>query len=429
MKKITILIVTAVLCLNFRIYGQQSSSFKPLKPGDTFPSITINNVINYKSKSISFNDYKDKLIILDFWSTFCGPCIQHMPLIYALQKEFADQVFFLPVNSNGKFDTRENVIKFLNARKKVFNLPTVVCDSVLWNLFKPPYLGVCVWIRNGKIFQITDGDAVTGDNIKKCLANVKLNVEAPITPVDYANAALYSDTTATDLPTKYYSRSLLFPFNPHIIGNARTVDQTGKVIRLFWSNATALSLIKFTNPQYSHFRERIKFNTSHSELLGLDVSTDSAKQRNLYCYEAIFPPVPYKKALEYARQDLARYFPFIVDSVRVIDSCWVIKLSRTSQIKVPKSSLRESNSGVNVGLPIYFHNFSMSSIRFDLESIFKVPVLDETGYTANLWLDNMPPDLTNINEVAKSLEKQGFTLTKEVRPIEYMVIKDLPSSN
>lgn len=40
--------------------------------------------------NISLSDFKGKKVFLNFWATWCGPCIQEMPYINEISKEYKD---------------------------------------------------------------------------------------------------------------------------------------------------------------------------------------------------------------------------------------------------------------------------------------------------------------------------------------------------
>jgi len=42
-------------------------------------------------KKFRLADRKDKILILDFWASWCGPCLQVMPQVEAVAREFADR--------------------------------------------------------------------------------------------------------------------------------------------------------------------------------------------------------------------------------------------------------------------------------------------------------------------------------------------------
>jgi len=39
-------------------------------------------------KQVPLSDYKGKVILLNFWASWCAPCMHEMPGLFALQKEF-----------------------------------------------------------------------------------------------------------------------------------------------------------------------------------------------------------------------------------------------------------------------------------------------------------------------------------------------------
>jgi len=73
---------------------------------------------------IKSNASKDTLYIVNFWATWCVPCVQELPVFNALYKEYADQpVKVLLVSLDFKEDYPMKLATFLE-RKKI--LPPVV---------------------------------------------------------------------------------------------------------------------------------------------------------------------------------------------------------------------------------------------------------------------------------------------------------------
>lgn len=61
---------------------------------------------------ISFSDFKGKVILVNFWATWCAPCIKEMPDLNELQKSLGDDRFQVVLISEN-LDGIESSLQFL----------------------------------------------------------------------------------------------------------------------------------------------------------------------------------------------------------------------------------------------------------------------------------------------------------------------------
>ncbi len=59
-----------------------------LSPGQPAPAFKLQDL---SGKIHQLSDYKGKVVVLNFWASWCGPCIQEMPALSELQKNYADK--------------------------------------------------------------------------------------------------------------------------------------------------------------------------------------------------------------------------------------------------------------------------------------------------------------------------------------------------
>ena len=81
-----------------------------------------------KGKSIKLEKYRGKVVLLDFWATWCQPCRQEMPIVRNIYNEFHDDGF--EVIGVSLDDSREKLDFYLDNR----NLPwPQIFDGKGWN--------------------------------------------------------------------------------------------------------------------------------------------------------------------------------------------------------------------------------------------------------------------------------------------------------
>jgi thiol-disulfide isomerase/thioredoxin len=90
MNKLTLvtgLIFTSLFSLLSLAEGSENTSRKHL------------DLLTISQGNISFNDYQGKVVLLDFWASWCRPCRQSFPWMNDMQARYADQgLIVLAVN-------------------------------------------------------------------------------------------------------------------------------------------------------------------------------------------------------------------------------------------------------------------------------------------------------------------------------------------
>jgi thiol-disulfide isomerase/thioredoxin len=85
---------------------------RPLKVGDRAPEITVEKLLQAPEDTVAnWESLKGKVVVLEFWATWCPPCIRAIPHMNKLANKFEDeQIQFIAVTS-------EKVEQFLDKRQ------------------------------------------------------------------------------------------------------------------------------------------------------------------------------------------------------------------------------------------------------------------------------------------------------------------------
>lgn len=70
-------------------------TYQELLEGDMAPDFTADLV---DGSTFTLSEQSGKVVLLNFWATWCGPCVGEMPAFEKLWKEYGDEVAILAVN-------------------------------------------------------------------------------------------------------------------------------------------------------------------------------------------------------------------------------------------------------------------------------------------------------------------------------------------
>lgn len=134
--------------------GDSVIEFKPgmlIKEGVAAPDFTGELM---DGTSITLSELQGKPVIINFWATWCGPCVKEMPAFERLKDDFGDKIGIIAVNCG---DDAETVKDFVEENGYTF--PVVLDEEYSISMLYPtnsiPY--TVVLDAEGKVTHISTG--------------------------------------------------------------------------------------------------------------------------------------------------------------------------------------------------------------------------------------------------------------------------------
>ncbi len=416
-------------------FASTAQKIKPLTIGDTVPNITINNIINYETTSAKLSGFEGKLVILDFWSSWCGSCIALFPHLDSLQKEFGKNLQIILVNTKSKM-TNDDEPKIKKTLERVrtrtgitLSMPVVYNSEKLDDYFPCITIPQEVWINNdAQVIGITSAEEVNAENIKSILSgrDVQMKLKKDRFGFDF-QSPLFIDGNGGDGSETIY-RSIVTKYLDGINGRSGIWHRNNKATGLYLINQSLSSITQMiyageiatqykmvhNNRIIMDVKDKRKFDTKRS---------DSFYYQNLFSYELMAPPATDSAIFAYARQDMKRYFNISVKYEIRNMKCLVLTApggmdglkntkKETKDLDLEKASLKK-----------YIHNYPPQFITGSLNDYTGIPLIDETNITKNISVD-LPFHLNDISGLKESFLQAGLSLKEENRMLKVVVITD-----
>ena len=115
MKKF--LIIVSALIFSIAV---QAKDLKPYD-GEALPDFTLSDM---NGKAHTLSNYHGKVVMLNFWATYCGPCIKEMPSMQRLKEKLAGKPF--EILAIDMAEEKTDVTAFMQRHKITVNFPILL---------------------------------------------------------------------------------------------------------------------------------------------------------------------------------------------------------------------------------------------------------------------------------------------------------------
>jgi uncharacterized protein (TIGR03435 family) len=389
-----------LLFFSFQLHAQI------VKIGDSVPDYTFEKVVNHSKSTLNLREAKGKILIIEFWGTWCGPCIPALEHLDELQKKFKNDVVIVGISD----DTEERLNKFL--MKRPVTIP-LISDPMnkSYQFFKVPSVPRSfVANRDGKIIAITNPAEITEEKIKQLIDGKKVEMKVS---EDEKQSKGGQDYFGTDLKTTF-----AFTMKPMI-------DTMPVMILQRWKNHLFEGRrLSFINVTTDFFIKKI-FQVSNSRTF---ISTDKKqfefKPENRFCFDIIVPEEEKEDFYKIAQEEVGRRLKYkIYTEEKIIDVFVLRKIDGNTVLKSSQSEFKIAYPSEYKRFRLSMEGAEIKSLVESIEDSFNIPIIDETGLKDKYDL-TVDWAMGNKEERTKELQKIGLTLEKTQRPVEMLVIAD-----
>lgn len=406
------------------------SKAQSISIGDKVPDIAFTQMLNSTAQTSKLSQFKGKLVILDFWATWCSACIQKFPMLDYMQQKYPAKLQVILVNPARTKDSKEKLEKFFNRFKTSQNkrliLPTIYNDSLVSSWFPNSALPLYIWIApNQTCLAITGPDELTAKNIEAVISGnypAFTGLDAN-NSFDYTKPLFVQGNAGNGEGIKF--RSTLSNYIPGMrAATPTTLNNNNQVIQFKMINLPLLHMLT-SAWQYVGAQNRILLSVSDSIRSALFPATDSAIKANSYCYEIICPPVKPKDIPAYLRHDLQRWFSLAGKYEKRPAACYLLTID-TAMLGRYRTKSGKTGNHLYDAENRYMQNNTLENLTRYLNSSLSRYVLqkDSITYRLDISLPDIP--LTDTNAHISALAAVGITLTPSNQMIEQFIIYQLP---
>lgn len=387
-----------MLCLLF-----SNVVFAQVKNGEVVPQIEFNTLLNAPFKNTKLSNLKGKIVLIEFWATWCSPCVAAMPHLQELQRKFKNQLQIITVTA----ETDKRINLFLKSRPSNlwFALDT---GNYLNTLFPHRTIPHSVLIdADGKLIVNTSPDQITAAVMEKLIKKdpVSLMPKVDNMTKDFAKDYFFADDTVK-------SRLLIQPEIKGGPGMSTTFNAypafAGRRLMLINIPLENMYRMAYGNLSYGRVIDRTaNAEKNKAEMFCLDLITRSP--------EELLPTL---------QKELLKRFELQAKMEKVLKPVYVLKVENVAKVNQILENKESGKGGYGGGSGTFSSEGAKFSDLADyLEgfAIVKLPVIDETGIACKFDFQ-LVYQAENPSSLTKALSDIGLKLEKAERKIDMLIL-------
>ncbi len=420
----------------------------PLQIGDTIPEYLWHlplQVVNHPraggKDTITLNDYRDKLIILDFWATWCKPCISSLYKLDTLQKQFTDEIAVIPAT----YEAKEKAGTFI--ANKGWSLPSAVGDTILKKYFPHQSIPHQVWIKSGRVEAIAGSEYANKQTITSLLSGRKVDFEHKNEVYFNKGLPLFLNGNGGDGSNLLYQSVISGRLNARVSGVTRAspnqilaYNQTvEELYALALQSETAAYFGPLTYERYALYEVDDTLRYRISPRMAASTNDDSIKGQwvrdNWYCYNLVLPSGNSEEDVNSRMlQDLNAFFGDYLNlrvsfEHRDVTALAIVKRADYQDISTKggvskfnwdaaRNEMRITNRNMNT----LVRHIGMALNDRGKKGLprYPYPIVNETGIAGNVDLV-LNADFLDIDSVRRTLHTYGLDLVEKVTGVKMIV--------
>jgi thiol-disulfide isomerase/thioredoxin len=131
MKKQSYLVLGLLVAVAFFAFSFASSDSSEPQDSDSYSHANISLQAKQLSGDIiDLDQYKNTVIIIDFWATWCPPCVAEIPHFISLQEKYGKDIVIIGISVDKDMDALARFIK-----EKKLNYPVGLFDPSMTDIF------------------------------------------------------------------------------------------------------------------------------------------------------------------------------------------------------------------------------------------------------------------------------------------------------